>query len=78
VVQEHGCTVRHLWLAIENQFLGNREQRTLHLDAVFRTFVQGELSINEYCRKFKDMADDLADLAHPLKIGSSSSTSLSG
>jgi hypothetical protein len=67
VVQERGCTARHLWLAIENQFLGNREQRTLHLDAVFRTFVQGDLSINEYCRKFKAMADDLADLGAPVE-----------
>jgi hypothetical protein len=39
VVWERGCTARHLWLAIENQFLGNREHRTLHLDTAFRTFV---------------------------------------
>jgi hypothetical protein len=39
VVRERGVTARHLWLAIENQFLGNREQRTLHLDAAFRNFV---------------------------------------
>jgi hypothetical protein len=63
VVRERGCTARHLWLAIENQFLDNREQRTLHLDATFRTFVQSDLSINEYCRKFKVMVDDLADLS---------------
>jgi hypothetical protein len=25
VVQERGATARHLWLAIKNQFLGNRE-----------------------------------------------------
>jgi hypothetical protein len=25
VVRERGCTARHLWLTIENQFLGNRE-----------------------------------------------------
>jgi hypothetical protein len=62
VVRERGCTTRHLWLAIENQFFGNREQRTLHLDAAFCTFVQGDLSINEYCRKLKAMADDLADI----------------
>jgi hypothetical protein len=67
VVRERGCTPRHLWLAIKNQFLGNREQRTLHLDAVFRTFVQGDLSINEYCRKFKAMADSLADLGAPVE-----------
>jgi hypothetical protein len=67
VVWERGCMTRHLWLAIENQFLGNREQRTLHLDAVFYTFVQGDLSINEYYRKFKTMADDLADLGAPVE-----------
>jgi hypothetical protein len=59
--------MRHLWLAIKNQFLGNREQHTLHLDAVFRTFVQGDLSVNEYCHKFKAMADSLADLGAPVE-----------
>jgi hypothetical protein len=62
VVRECDCTVRHLWLAIENQFLSNREQRTLHLHAAFHTFVQGDLSVNEYCRKFKAMIDGPADL----------------
>jgi hypothetical protein len=57
VVRERGATTRHLWLAIENQFLGNREQRTLHLDAAFRNFVQGDLTVSEYCRKFKNMAE---------------------
>jgi hypothetical protein len=67
VVRERGCMACHLWLAIENQFLDNREQRTLHLDVVFRTFVQGDLSVNEYCRKFKAMADGLVDLDAPVE-----------
>jgi hypothetical protein len=67
VVWERGCTALYLWLAIENQFLGNRKQRTLHLDATFRTFVQGDLSVNEYCRKFKAMVDGLADLDAPVE-----------
>ena len=66
VVRERDATARHLWLAIENQFLGNREQRTLHLDAAFRNFVQGDLTVSEYCRKFKNMADALADLGSPV------------
>jgi hypothetical protein len=66
VVRERGATARHLWLDIENQFLGNREKRTLHLDAAFRNFVQGDLTVNEYCRKFKNMADALADLGSPV------------
>jgi hypothetical protein len=67
VVRQRGCTAHHLWLTIENQFLGNREQRTLHLDAAFHTFAQGDLSVNEYCRKFKAMADGLADLGAPVE-----------
>jgi hypothetical protein len=66
VVRERSCTARHLWLAIENQFLSNRKHRTLHLDATFRTFVQDDLSINEYCHKFKAMTDGLADLGAPV------------
>jgi hypothetical protein len=66
VIQECGCTTRQFWLAIENHFLGNREHRTLHLDAALRTFVQGDLSVNEYCHKFKAMADGLADLDAPV------------
>jgi hypothetical protein len=67
VVPERGCTTHHLWLAIKNQFLGNREQRTLHLDATFRNFVQGDLSVFEYCRKFKAMPDGLADPGSPVE-----------
>jgi hypothetical protein len=47
VVWKRGATARHLWLAIENQFLINREQHTLHLDATFRNFVQGDLTVSE-------------------------------
>jgi hypothetical protein len=67
VVREHGCTACHLWLAIENQFRRNREQRTLHLDTAFHNFVQDDLSVLEYCRKFKTMADGLANLGSPVE-----------
>jgi hypothetical protein len=57
----------NLWLAIENQFLSNCEQHTLHLDATFHNFVQGVLSMSEYYRKFKAMADGLTDLGSPVE-----------
>jgi hypothetical protein len=66
VVWERGHLARHLWLALENQFLGNHETRTLHLDAAFRNFVQGDLSVTEYCRKFNSMAEALTDLGSPV------------
>jgi hypothetical protein len=36
------------------------------LDAEFRTIVQGDLSITEYCRRLKMIADQLADLGEPV------------
>jgi uncharacterized membrane protein YgcG len=58
---------RAVWLAIEGQFLGNAEARALRLDAAFRTFVQGDLSVSEYCRKMKTMADSLGNLGCPVE-----------
>jgi hypothetical protein len=66
VARECGCPACHLWLTLENQLLGNRETRTLHLDATFRNFVQGDLSVTEYCHKFKGMVNALADLGSPV------------
>jgi hypothetical protein len=66
VVQELSHATRFLWLALENQLLGNHETHTLHLDATFHNFVQGDLSVTEYCCKFKGMADALVDLGSPV------------
>jgi hypothetical protein len=66
VVRERSRPAHHLSLALENQFLDNHETRTLHRDAAFHNFVQGELSVTEYCRKLKGMADALADLGSPV------------
>ncbi|XP_066366013.1 uncharacterized protein [Miscanthus floridulus] len=58
------CTV---WLALEDQFVGNRETRALYLDAEFRNFLQGDLSVTDYCRRLKGMADALGDLGKPVQ-----------
>jgi hypothetical protein len=44
---------------VESQFLNNQEQRAILLDTEFRTFVQGDLSISDYCRHLQTMADAL-------------------
>lgn len=64
--EEGPPTARRVWLALEDQFIGNRETRALHLDAQLRNFVQGDLSITEYCRRFKAMVDQLAALGAPV------------
>jgi hypothetical protein len=58
---------RAIWLAIEGQFLGNAKAQALRLDATFHTFVQGDLSVSEYCRKMKTMANSLGDLGCPVE-----------
>jgi hypothetical protein len=53
-------------LALEEQFLGNRDARALHLDAEFHQFSQGDLDVGEYCRQMKGLADSLRDLGEPV------------
>jgi hypothetical protein len=50
-----------VWLALEEQFLRNRAARAFHLDAQFHQ-ISGGLSVGEYCRQMKGMADSLHDL----------------
>ena len=59
---DRGCTARAARLAVQDQFLGNKEHRALYLDAAFRDFSQGDLSINDYCSQFKKKAEKLRDL----------------
>ncbi|XP_062185472.1 uncharacterized protein LOC133889047 [Phragmites australis] len=55
-------TSRSIWVGLEDQFIGNKETRAIILDAEFRTLVQGDLSVTDYCHKMKSMADALGDL----------------
>ena len=62
VISSQGSTAREAWLAVESQFLGIREARAIQLETKFRNFVQGDLSITEYCRYLKKMATKLGAL----------------
>jgi hypothetical protein len=62
IVREPTETARQAWLVIEAQFLSNSESRVLQLDARFRAFKQGDLSVRDYCHRMKGMADDLRAL----------------
>jgi hypothetical protein len=65
-VMARDSTARDIWLALEEQFLGNQETRALHVDAKFLNFCQGDLNITDYCRCFKNIADALSDLGEPV------------
>jgi hypothetical protein len=62
IVSSQGATARDAWLAVRSKFLGNRETRAIQLETKFHNFVQGDLSVTEYCRRLKKMADDLTTL----------------
>jgi hypothetical protein len=62
IVRKPTETARQAWLTIEAQFLGNSDSRVLQLDARFRSFKQGNLSVRDYCRRMKGMIDDLRAL----------------
>jgi hypothetical protein len=66
IIRDQADTARQAWLALEDQFLGNRDARALHLDAQFHLFSQGDLSVGEYCRQMKGLADSLRDLGKPV------------
>jgi hypothetical protein len=62
VTRQNGHLARDARLALENKFIGNCETHTLHIDATFHNFVQGDLNMNDYCQKMKGFADSLSDL----------------
>jgi hypothetical protein len=51
---------------IEAQFLDNSKLCVLQLDGRFHAFTQGNLSISDYCRRKKGMADDLRALSETI------------
>ena len=60
-----GVTAHATWLTIESQSPGNRESDTLPQNPVpFRNFIQADLSITNYCKRFKQMTDALGILGH--------------
>jgi hypothetical protein len=59
-------TAHRIWGALKAQFLGNRQTRILYLETAFRQLAQGDLSVDEYCRQMKMMADTLCTLGAPI------------
>jgi len=51
---------------LEDEFLGQRESRALLLEAEFRSFKQGDLSVTDYCRRLETMAASLNEFGDPI------------
>ncbi|KAL6654905.1 hypothetical protein ACP70R_008370 [Stipagrostis hirtigluma subsp. patula] len=65
VIMDDEPIARSIWLALEQQFVGNKETRAAILDQEFQNCVQGDPSITDYCRRLKGFADALSDLDEP-------------
>jgi hypothetical protein len=52
-VMTSSASARRVWLAIEDQFIGNKKTCALILDAEFHNFMQGDLPVADYCCKLK-------------------------
>ena len=57
---------RDAWLYLEGEFLGQRESRALLLEAEFRSFKQGDLSVTDYCHRLETMAASLKEFGDPV------------
>ncbi|KAE8773785.1 hypothetical protein D1007_53939 [Hordeum vulgare] len=54
------------WTRIKDYFLANQGARYLHLTRQYRNLKQGNLSVSEYARRLKALANGLADTGNPL------------
>ena len=52
------------------QFLGNGERHAVNLTTKLHHLQQGDLSIGDYCRRLKVLANNLADVGEPVKVRS--------
>jgi hypothetical protein len=59
-------TARTTWQYLEDEFFGQRESHALLLEAEFRSFKQGDLSITDYSRRLEMMAAALKEFGDPV------------
>jgi hypothetical protein len=64
-----GCTPQSpkassTWSDIEGLFRDNELQRVVLLEAEFRSVVQSDLNISDYCTKLKKLSDSLRGVGH--------------
>ncbi|XBI87210.1 hypothetical protein VPH35_025340 [Triticum aestivum] len=54
------------WQHIRDYFLANQGAQYLHLTRQYRNLKQGDLSVSNYARRLKSLADGLADTGNPV------------
>ena len=59
-------TASALWKAIGEVFQANKAPRAIFLNHEFHSMTQGDLSIDAYCVRMKEKADELRDVGQPV------------
>ncbi|XP_014754422.1 uncharacterized protein LOC106866180 [Brachypodium distachyon] len=59
-------TAYSLWRAIKLLVRDNHEAHSVYVHTEYRSLVQGELSVLNYCSRMKELADTLRDLGSPV------------
>jgi hypothetical protein len=59
-------TASALWAAISEVFQVNKAPRAIFLNHEFHSMTQGDLSIDAYCVRMKEKADELRDVGQPV------------
>ncbi|XP_022008336.1 uncharacterized protein LOC110907700 [Helianthus annuus] len=69
-ILDNDGTARSAWVKLENQFLNNKGSRATTLEHEFTTLTIGACSsLEEYCQKLKEIADQLGDVGFRVSDG---------
>uniref|UniRef100_J3KVQ8 Retrotransposon Copia-like N-terminal domain-containing protein n=1 Tax=Oryza brachyantha TaxID=4533 RepID=J3KVQ8_ORYBR len=66
IVMEPSHSARELSVAAEGVFRDNRKTRIIYQETEFRSLQQGDMTVTDYCRRLKGLADSLRDLGEPI------------
>ncbi|RLN17949.1 YEATS domain-containing protein 2-like [Panicum miliaceum] len=66
MIMDPDHTARDVWCTIRGIFRDNANSRAVYLEVEFCTLFQGDLTVNEYYTRLKDLVDNLRDIGKPI------------
>ncbi|XP_076899533.1 uncharacterized protein LOC143553416 [Bidens hawaiensis] len=67
-VLEHESNAQEAWDRVKNIFLSNKQSRAAALETKFTNLTLAKCaSLEDYCQKLKELADQLEDVDHPVE-----------
>nr|KAJ0197156.1 hypothetical protein LSAT_V11C700354450 [Lactuca sativa] len=66
MILKRKATAHGLWVALEDLFRTNKDQKAMQLEDQLRNITMGDLSVNDYCTKIKGISYMLENLGSPV------------